>query len=291
MDYGISGLKKTISLLQDRSIGAGNYVEAYTPKIVSKDGITVSFLSLTHKEFGCVEQSPNSLGTAWILNPELPLIISNIKRRVDFLIILAHAGIEYIDIPLPEWRSTYKSFINWGADCVIATHPHVPQGKEIYKGKYIYYSLGNFCFQNEAIEFECNNKPYWDNSLMVSIKIDSHKRLNVITYCLHYSQNDGSIMLDDNDNIVKHIRYCNELLTNEVLYNEQLNRYCNLLVNTYRSMLEASGWMKFNFSISTIKFLIRFLRRKKSDRVHLLNALQCESHRWLINRMLKNELL
>ncbi|MCI7356947.1 MAG: CapA family protein, partial [Parabacteroides sp.] len=171
MDYGESGLRKTMSLLQDRAVGVGTYEEAYTPKIISKGRITVAFLSLTHREFGCVDVNSDRLGAAWILNPELPIIISKIKCSVDFLFVLAHAGVEYMDIPLPEWRSTYKLFIDWGADCIIASHPHVPQGFEIYKNKYIYYSLGNFCFQKEAIKFECNNKPYWNNSLMVSVKI------------------------------------------------------------------------------------------------------------------------
>ena len=172
MDYGESGLKKTMCLLQDKAVGVGTYKEAYTPKIISKDGISVAFLSLTHREYGCVDVNSNSLGAAWILNPELPLIISKIKSGVDFLFVLAHAGVEYMDIPLPEWRSTYKLFIDWGVDCIIASHPHVPQGFEIYKDKYIYYSLGNFCFQKEAIKFDCNNRPYWNSSLMVNVKID-----------------------------------------------------------------------------------------------------------------------
>ena len=40
--------------------------------------------------------------------------------------------------------------IDAGADLVVGTHPHVFQGIEKYKGKYIVYSLGNFCFAGNA---------------------------------------------------------------------------------------------------------------------------------------------
>jgi poly-gamma-glutamate synthesis protein (capsule biosynthesis protein) len=42
--------------------------------------------------------------------------------------------------------------IDYGADVVIGSHPHVPQGFEMYNGKPIFYSLGNFIFDqsNEA---------------------------------------------------------------------------------------------------------------------------------------------
>lgn len=36
--------------------------------------------------------------------------------------------------------------IDWGADLLVGTHPHVLQGMELYNGKMICYSLGNFCF-------------------------------------------------------------------------------------------------------------------------------------------------
>jgi len=39
-----------------------------------------------------------------------------------------------------------RAIIDAGADLVIGTHPHVFGGVELYKGKYICYSLGNFCF-------------------------------------------------------------------------------------------------------------------------------------------------
>lgn len=60
-----------------------------------------------------------------------------------------HGGLECEDYPLLEWREIYHSFIDFGADLIIASHPHIIQGKECYKGRTIYYSLGNLFFNND----------------------------------------------------------------------------------------------------------------------------------------------
>ena len=76
-------------------------------------------------------------------------IILDAKKELDYLFILPHAGVEYTDAPVPELIARYRDFIDYGADGVIASHPHCPQGWETYKGKPIFYSLGNFLFNSK----------------------------------------------------------------------------------------------------------------------------------------------
>jgi len=57
-----------------------------------------------------------------------------------------HAGIEYTDKPNDSQVNFAHAAIDAGADLVIGHHPHVVQTMEKYKGKYIFYSLGNFVF-------------------------------------------------------------------------------------------------------------------------------------------------
>jgi poly-gamma-glutamate synthesis protein (capsule biosynthesis protein) len=76
-------------------------------------------------------------------------IISQIKLHdpeVDWLIVSLHWGNEYL--PAPEtWRvNLARQLVDAGADIIHGHHPHVWQGIEVYKNKYIYYSLGNFIF-------------------------------------------------------------------------------------------------------------------------------------------------
>lgn len=67
-------------------------------------------------------------------------------RNCDFKIIYMHWGNEYMKYPYPDQERFAHWLIDVGFDLVIGVHPHVLQGYEIYKRKYIFYSLGNFVF-------------------------------------------------------------------------------------------------------------------------------------------------
>ncbi len=61
-------------------------------------------------------------------------------------IVMVHGGKEWTDKPYAKQVEMYRKFIDHGADFVFSSHPHVLQGMELYKGKVIAYSLGNFIF-------------------------------------------------------------------------------------------------------------------------------------------------
>lgn len=77
-------------------------------------------------------------------------VIENINRlkeqNADLIIANFHWGEERASSPNDEQIELAHAAIDNGADLVIGHHPHVLQGIEKYKGKYILYSLGNFCF-------------------------------------------------------------------------------------------------------------------------------------------------
>ena len=58
----------------------------------------------------------------------------------------AFIGVESSAVPTDIQKKLAYTAIDNGTDLVIGHHPHVLQGIEKYKGKYILYSLGNFCF-------------------------------------------------------------------------------------------------------------------------------------------------
>ncbi len=73
-------------------------------------------------------------------------IILKLKREVDIIIVNIHWGDEYeIQFNKKQQKIAHK-FIDAGVDLIIGHHPHVVEGVEKYKGKYIFYSLGNFIF-------------------------------------------------------------------------------------------------------------------------------------------------
>ncbi|MBN1494634.1 AmmeMemoRadiSam system protein B [Candidatus Peregrinibacteria bacterium] len=72
--------------------------------------------------------------------------IKSLKERVDFVIVSVHWGAEYTHKPGQRQKDLAHMFIDSGADIVLGHHPHVVQTMEIYESKPIFYSLGNFVF-------------------------------------------------------------------------------------------------------------------------------------------------
>ena len=78
--------------------------------------------------------------------PRAAALIGRLKTRGGVVIAIAHCGLEYVPHPPPYVVSAFRAMADAGADCVIGHHPHVPQGIERWRGRPIFYSLGNFAF-------------------------------------------------------------------------------------------------------------------------------------------------
>lgn len=87
------------------------------------------------------------------------------KEGADLIVLYAHWGTEFVGQAGDNIKELAHNFIDSGADLIIGSHPHVVQDKEEYKGKLIYYSLGNFIFdqyfspetqQGLAVQIEMN---------------------------------------------------------------------------------------------------------------------------------------
>jgi poly-gamma-glutamate synthesis protein (capsule biosynthesis protein) len=72
--------------------------------------------------------------------------IVKLEKKADVTVVYAHWGTEYEKNSSQKQRELAHRFVDNGADLIIGSHPHVVQEVEIYNGKEIYYSLGNFVF-------------------------------------------------------------------------------------------------------------------------------------------------
>jgi hypothetical protein len=97
-----------------------------------------------------------------------------------FHIMYVHWGEEEISRPSSYQRTMARKFIDAGYDLVVGCHSHFPGDIERYKGKYIFYSLGNFFFPDLSI-------PYSDGSRKYTIKKHQRykNRLGIIVHVEH----------------------------------------------------------------------------------------------------------
>lgn len=289
MDMGEAACKATIGQFKKATIlGAGDKGEVYKVKKIKVNDISLGFLTVTHKEFGTLDDEADDdvYGTAWIGSSAVNRSIIEAKKECDYLFVLPHAGVENVDVPLPEWRLRYKEFIDLGADAVIASHPHVPQGWEVYNDAPIFYSLGNFIFDT----FSNTQGPYWKKGLAVQICIDEGGRLSYDV--LNTIYDNGVVSLDNSDDIKSHNRYLCSLLEKDQDYYQKLNQSLSQLWRDEYQLYLLRGLCSVGLKTSRNTFIhSAYGVLKGMDIPMLLNNFQCESHRWAIERILKNKLI
>lgn len=173
LDQGEDGLRDTLSHLTQRGIpyvGAGlNSKEAYSAQYFERKGIKIALLGFTR----VIPKSDwmagkNKPGLASVYDSAEGLkAIAQAKKQADLVVVVVHWGKERIEQYDSKQQSLGHSFIDAGADLVIGGHPHVLQGVEPYKGKWIVYSTGNFIFTRSTVpatwetavfQAECNIK-------------------------------------------------------------------------------------------------------------------------------------
>jgi poly-gamma-glutamate synthesis protein (capsule biosynthesis protein) len=141
-DYGKIAFEDTLKNLEKNNI---NYFgNSYEPLIVEKEGVKIGFLGFSDF-LKYLEVKENKIGIA-VANNNLSELIKKTKEKVDILIVSFHWGEEYKKMANERQRKLAKIAIDSGADLVIGHHPHIIQNIEKYKNKFIFYSLGNFIF-------------------------------------------------------------------------------------------------------------------------------------------------
>ncbi|MFZ2152677.1 MAG: CapA family protein [Microgenomates group bacterium] len=167
LNYGLDGLNQTKKYLPDTSF----YDNFYIKKV---NGISFGFLGYDFITYPLQDKQK-------ILNA-----IRLAKPQVDFLVISIHWGNEYL--PQPEkWRvELAHQMIDAGADFIHGHHPHVWQGVETYKDKLIFYSFGNFIFDQswsyETSHSQIARVTFGDNKINyelfpIEIRFNSQPRL------------------------------------------------------------------------------------------------------------------
>ena len=232
-DYGLEGYQKTMAAFKEPPFGSGTYEDAYKIKTVEIKGKKVGFLALSFAaRFGVFNDVTrhDGYGSAYIYDLQVNHIIMRAKQEVDYLVILPHDGIEYVDIPTPETIARYRDFIDYGADAVIGTHPHCPQGWETYKGKPIFYSLGNFLFNSkEDYSYRAWNRPHWYEGLCVILKIDDKGDISYETINTRNVDNLG-IIIDEAPTREKHNSTICHYLKDKDAYKECFMRQIKTII-------------------------------------------------------------
>lgn len=163
-DFGREGFLETTKNLEARNLKYfGDYFNESETLVVEKKGLKIAFVGFNEFAYKNFDQ-----------------VLERIKKASnenDVVFVFAHFGEEYKDFGNSFQQKNARMFIDSGADAVIGAHPHVVQDIEIYKDKPIFYSLGNFVFdqyfskqtqEGLAVSFEIKKKE--DEKAVLSFK-------------------------------------------------------------------------------------------------------------------------
>lgn len=155
-DYGTVGTQSTLGWMNNISLGysihhhgLGTANEIIQPKVFETNGVRVAFLAIGIDAFGLAHTpaTTKQIGSLNIHNSKhISKALANFKlTSADLKILSVHFGTEGSVRLDANQRTQFQSYVDSAdADIVVGHHPHVVRPMEIYKGKLIIYSLGNF---------------------------------------------------------------------------------------------------------------------------------------------------
>lgn len=158
-DLGREGLQNTIELLKKNNIlffGAGmNSEEASKPVIIKKKNKSIALLGYCSDSTGYGYLPIAKDNTSGVNHLNINKVLQDIriaKENNDYVFVLPHWGMEHTYFPPVGCKRDAYRMIRAGADGIIGGHPHRIQPLCSYKGKPIYYSLGNFLFPDRYLQ-------------------------------------------------------------------------------------------------------------------------------------------
>ena len=171
-DYGTDVLTDTLDTLAKAGIpevGAGrNLEEAATPYYARINGRTIAYVAATK-----AEQYESAIHTQAATDTQPGVLacydpsrfleeIREADANSDFVVASVHWGLEYDEHYSDDQRALAEQMVAAGADAVIGSHTHCLQGINLIDGAPVFYSLGNFWF---------NEKPLYSGMARISLRV------------------------------------------------------------------------------------------------------------------------
>ena len=149
-DAGNNGILQTIANLKKRGLkysGAGkDLAAAQRPAILDANGTKVAILAYDAIAPGYHAARGEPGSSKLTIKAVQAGVKAARKAGAKVVIVFPHWGTEYRYSPFQNQQRLARQIIDAGADMIIGNHAHYAAAVEVYKGKPIWYALGNFVF-------------------------------------------------------------------------------------------------------------------------------------------------
>lgn len=216
-DYGKDAMLDTFDVLKEADIdyvGAGRDItEACNIVYYDIEGMKIAYVAASRAEKNRMtpQATENSLGILRAYDSERFIeLVKEAKQNSDFVVANIHWGTEYSYELEAVQIEIGHALVEAGADAVIGTHPHVLQGIEIYKEVPIFYSLGNFWF---------NEKDLYSGYIKLSIDT-TNKTIKDMTFVPCVQQNCATRLYKDEQEEREIFDFIEDISPNVTINNE-----------------------------------------------------------------------
>ena len=290
-DYGNEGVMETLAALEVREldfVGAGmNAAEAKRILYKKINDVTFAFINACEYEFTVATETKAGCNA---LNPiGLSYDIKEAKKNADYAIMIIHGGHEEYQLPSPRMQETYRFFVDMGADVVVNHHQHCYSGYELYREKPIIYGLGNFSFDENGLR-----RSAWNEGYVVSLEFGKAISFDLIPYV----QNDeqmGIQLMDGKkgEEFEQRIKHLNAIIADPKQLQEAWTAMAEQHREEYLSPLKPYRYSRLvwlaKHHLLPRKLVAKLLPEYMTEvrRSFLKSYFQCESHRDIMNELLK----
>lgn len=273
LDFGAEGLHKSMEYCNAQGldiVGIGeNLHDAEKVLYLEKEGKRLAVINCCEHEFSIATETEAGANP---LNPvRLFYAIKEARQKADYVLVIIHGGHEHYQLPSPRMQETYRFFIDAGADAVVNHHQHCYSGYEMYKGKPIFYGLGNFCFDEE-----CENTDSWYEGYMVQLHFDDTEIKYILYPYIQYKEKATIALIKDTTNFDKSLSYLNTIIVDPSALRKNIETYYNDSVNVFYTMYQPYDNRILN-KLYRMHLLPSVVSKKKWLRI--FNYINCEAHR------------
>ncbi len=283
-DFGNEGLFSSINELSKAGIifvGAGsNLDQAKQSPIIKIRNHLVGVYSCAEHEFSIAkENQPGANPFDFIDSFEH---ISELRKKVDTLIVLFHGGKEYFRYPSPMLQKICRKMVDCGANLVVCQHSHCIGSYEFYSDSHIVYGQGNFIFDDSEKEF-------WKTGLLVELDIDQNTKISFIPIV----KEKNRIRLANGpqrEKILSEFLLRSEQIRQPGFISEKYEEYSLLTIDNYLMKISGRGKLVSRIDKHIFKGALAHILFRRKNYWAALNVIECEAHRELMIAGIKSRL-
>lgn len=284
LDQGEECCVDTVRLLHEadiRTVGAGKDInQAGQTLYITKDNKTLAIINCCEHEFTIA--TPTTAGANPLNAVHQYYAIRQARQKADYVIVIVHGGHEHWQLPSPRMTETYRFFIDCGADAVVNHHQHCYSGYETYKGKPIFYGLGNLCFDERTPR----QNSIWNYGYMAEIDFTQNNEPQFKIYPYEQCGKEVGVHLLKEDAFDTKLVELNAIIVDKQQLKQKTDEYYKKCSSSYATIFEPLQ----NRIIIALQSrgLLPFLRKNKSL-YRIYNYLFCESHFDKVRYYLENK--